>query len=363
MKNKLKFLCVVGTRPNFVKIAPLFEEFKNFSKIECVLVHTGQHYDHGLSPVFFQELSIPKPDYNLGVGSGSHAEQTGRIMIEFEKICIKENPDLVVVVGDVNSTLAGALVAAKLRIPVAHIEAGLRSYDKSIPEEVNRVLVDNMSDFLFCPTKSSVENLKNERIINGVYLTGDITYDTFINYLPHIDKSKVLVQLGLNPRSYHVVTVHRAVNTNNINNLKSIFEALSEISKDTKVVVPLHPRTKKQLEDNSLFFPSLRIIGPLSYIDMLMLEKNAKMILTDSSGVQKEAYFLKVPCITLRKKTEWMETVKDGWNILVGTDRSKIIKAVSSCRQDKKQSNHFGDGKTAQKIVRILVDCLQNKDV
>ena len=414
----MKFLIVVGARPNFIKIAPLIEEIKRHNQITRLsnhhrmtqlpnspitqlpndrmtykLVHTGQHYDFELSKVFFQELKISKPDYNLGVGSGSHAWQTAKVMEGLEPVILKEKPELVIAVGDVNSTLAGALVAAKLRcsqLPnnlmtqfplIAHIEAGLRSYDKTMPEEINRLLTDHISDFLFCPTKTAVENLKKEGIVKGVYNVGDIMYDTFKNQIlkiknkKHKSKIKTLQRLNLEPKQYFLLTLHRPVNVDNPENLKRILEAVRESGE--KVVFPVHPRTraklgtglvqnrsaasgsgprtKKQLDNTTIQqYNNISFISPLGYIDMLCLEKNAKKILTDSGGVQKEAYWLKVPCITLRNETEWVETIKSGWNVLVGCDKSKISRAIKNFKPKKKQSKYFGNGKTAERIVKII---------
>jgi len=359
MKRKLKFLIVVGARPNFIKIAPLFEEFKNYKNIKPVLVHTGQHYDYEMSQIFFQDLDIPTPDYNLGVGSGSHAYQTAEAMKRLEPALLKEKPDLVIVVGDVNSTLAGALAAVKLHIPVAHIEAGLRSFDISIPEEINRVLTDHISDFLFCPTKTAVKNLKKEGITKGVYFTGDIMYDAFLKNIKIAQKkSKIFQKLGLKPKTYLLLTLHRPSNVDNLDNLKKILKAVGESGE--KIIFPVHPRTKKQLKKLKLKIENykLKIITPQGYLDMLVLEKNAKKILTDSGGIQKEAYWLKVPCIILRKKTEWVETVKDGCNILVGRDKNKIQKAIKFFNPRKKQHKYFGDGKTAKRIVKSLINKL-----
>jgi len=358
MTKRSKFLIVAGARPNFVKIAPLFEGFKKYKTIKPILVHTGQHYDFEMSQVFFRELKIPKPDYNLNVGSGSHAWQTAKIMEKLEPIILKEKPNLVIVVGDVNSTLAGALVAAKLHIPVAHIEAGLRSFDMTMPEEINRHLTDHISDFLFCPTKTAVENLKKEGIKKGVYNAGDVMYDTFQKFqklaLSQIEGSKILKRFNLEPKDYLLLTLHRPANVDNLNNLKKILEAIQESGE--KTVFPIHPRTEKQLKKLKIENCKLKIVNPVGYLDMLYLEKNAKKILTDSGGVQKEAYWLKVPCITLRKETEWVETVKNGWNVLVGTNKEKIIRAVKNFNPKRKQQKHFGSGRSAKKIVKILID-------
>ena len=358
MGKKVKILIVAGARPNFIKIAPLIEEIKKHPQMRYVLVHTGQHYDFEMSQIFFQDLKIPKPDYNLGVGSGTHAWQTAKIMERLEPLILKENPDLVIVVGDVNSTLAGALTAAKLNIPVAHIEAGVRSFDFSMPEEINRVLTDRISTFLFCPTKTAVENLKREGIKKGVYNVGDIMYDTFLKYIKIAQtKSQILKRLNLKPKTYLLLTLHRPSNVDNPDNLQRILEAVGKSGE--KIVFPVHPRTKKQLKKlkrlSTFQLANFQFIDPVSYINMLCLEKNAKKIITDSGGVQKEAYWAKVPCITLRNTTEWVETVKTNWNILVGENKNKLIKVIKSFQPNKKQFSFFGNGKASEKILKILL--------
>jgi len=361
MKKKNKILTVVGARPNFIKIAPLFEELKRFESIRPILIHTGQHYDYELSRIFFQDLKIPRPDYNLGVGSGLHGEQTGKAIIKLEKICIKEKFNLGIVVGDVNSTLAGALVMIKLHVPLAHIEAGLRSFNLFMPEEVNRRLTDHVTDLLFCPTKTAVENLKKEGIKHGIYNVGDIMYDAFLKGTEIARrKSKILKKLNLKPRNYYLATVHRAENTDKRKRLESIVSAFLKIK---NLILPCHPRTEKYLKQYRLWKKlnqKIKIIKSVGYIDMLWLEKNARKILTDSGGVQKEAYFSKVPCITLRDKTEWVETVKDGWNILADVSKYKILNAVRSFQPNTPTHKYFGSGNTARKIVKIL--CQKMKD-
>jgi len=355
--KKIKILCVVGARPNFIKITPLIKEFKKYPKFQPIIVHTGQHYDYKMSGTFFKELNIPKPNYNLGIKAGLHGEQTGKTMIEFEKVCLKEKPDLVVVVGDVNSTLAGALVAAKLHIPVAHIEAGLRSFDKTMPEEINRVLTDHLSDILFCPTKTAVKNLKNEGIKKNIYNVGDLMYDVFLKKIKFIQtESKILEKLNLKPKEYALLTIHRASNVDNPEKLKKILKAV-QLSGE-KIIFPVHPRTKKQIKKLKLLhvcqLTNFQLIEPLGYFDMLMLEKNAKKIITDSGGVQKEAYWLKIPCITLRNRTEWVETTKNKWNILVGDQIQKKFNFINHFKPPTKQLKYFGQGNAAQKIFKII---------
>lgn len=348
----MKIVSIVGTRPQFIKAAPLSKELRK--KFKEVLVHTGQHYDHNMSPVFFEELDLPEPNYNLGIGSGSHGEQTGKMLIGIDKILVKEKPDMVLVYGDTNSTVAGALAAAKMHIPVAHVEAGLRSYNRTMPEEINRVVTDHLSQLLFCPTETAVTNLKKEDITKGVHNVGDVMYDALIFYGRLAEqRSKILETLKLKTKSYLFVTIHRAENTDKRVNLQNIFQAFGESSE--AIILPIHPRTKKMLKQFKIkVHRNLRIIEPLGYLDSLQLQANAKKILTDSGGVQKEAYLLKVPCITLRNETEWIETVKDGWNIVVGVNPEKIKKAINSFSPNSKQHNYFGEGTASEKIVEIL---------
>ena len=349
-----KVLTVVGGRPQFIKVAPTSKAIRR--KFKEVLVHTGQHYDPNLSNVFFKELNIPKPDYNLGVGSGSHGEQTGKILIELEKVLIKEKPNLVLVFGDMNSTLAGALAASKLHIKVAHVEAGIRSYNREMAEEINRLATDQISDLLFCPTKSAVVNLKKEGIFKGVFNTGNVMYDAALaNRKKAESKNNILKKMGLEKNSYLYATVHRAENTDDRRNLASIFEAFAQ-SGET-VILPIHPRTKAAIEKHNLDltgYPNIRLIDPVGYLENIALIINAKKVLTDSGGVQEEAYFFEVPCITLRSDTERIETVQDGWNVLVGANKNKILAAIKNFRPKRKQSHPYGNGHAAEKIVKIL---------
>ena len=348
----MKAVSIVGARPQFIKAKPIINDLRR-KKIEHILLHTGQHYDYEMSKIFFDELDIPEPDYNLEVGSYTQGKQTALMLERIEKVLLKEKPDIVVVYGDTNSTLAGALAAVKLSMLVAHIEAGLRSYRLDMPEEVNRVLTDRISKFLFCPTKTAVKNLKNEGMVKGVYLVGDVMYDAFLDSQKLLSKRKILSKLELKPKGYLLLTIHRQENTNNFKNLKSILSAL--IKAKEKIVFPIHPRTKKALKKIEGFkLKNFLPIKPVSYLDMLVLEKNAKKILTDSGGVQKEAYWLGVPCITLRNETEWVETVKEGWNILAGTNKQKIINAIKQFKPRDSQGKYFGNGQVAEKIVRTL---------
>ncbi|MFT5871837.1 MAG: UDP-GlcNAc3NAcA epimerase [Clostridium sp.] len=348
----MKILTVIGARPQFIKAAAVSNIIGR--QHEEILVHTGQHYDENMSRVFFEELRIPKPKYNLGVGSGGHGKQTGAMLIELEEIYLKEKPDMVLVYGDTNSTLAGALCASKLLIPVAHVEAGLRSFNMTMPEEQNRILTDHLSKYLFVPTPSAIVNLKNEGLTNGVYNVGDVMYDATINFTElSKEKSSIMDDLNLNHEEFILTTIHRAENTNDINRLKNIIDALNESGE--KIVLPLHPRTKKYMDDYKFKFEDhIKIIEPVGYLDMISLEQHCKKILTDSGGVQKEAFFMKKPCVTMRDETEWVETVENGWNIVVGTDKKKILDGIVSFKPVKNQENIFGDGHAAEKILDII---------
>lgn len=350
-----KILTVVGARPQFIKAAPVSRELrKHFKEI---LVHTGQHYDANMSQIFFDELNIPKPDYNLNIGSGDHGEQTGRMLIELEKVVIKEKPDLILIYGDTNSTLAGALVGAKLHIPVAHVEAGLRSFNRLMPEEINRILADQVSDFLLCPTETAVKNLRKEGVTRGVYNTGDVMYDAVLYNLKIAEKkNEILEILGLNKKEYILCTIHRAENTDDKKRLSAIFKALADSNE--RIILPIHPRTKKFIKEYDLMkgeaAKNIQIIEPVGYLDMLVLEKNAKLIATDSGGIQKEAFFMETPCLTLRDETEWVETLNDNNNILVGADYDAILMSLSRKRSfNKPKKQYFGDGKASEKIIRI----------
>ncbi|HZG59651.1 MAG TPA: UDP-N-acetylglucosamine 2-epimerase (non-hydrolyzing) [Anoxybacillus sp.] len=349
----MKIVTILGARPQFIKAAPVSRVLRK--KHTEIIIHTGQHYDANMSDIFFEELNIPKPDYHLGVGSGSHGKQTGEMLIKIEEIVLKEKPDYVLVYGDTNSTLAGALVAAKLHIPVIHVEAGLRSFNKKMPEEINRIMTDHVSEFLFCPTDTAVENLKNENITRNVINIGDVMYDAVLyNKELAQQKSTILSDLGLQAKQYHLITIHRAENTDDVEKMKNILEAFARIE-DMKVW-PIHPRTKNKLAAYGLSLeniPNLKVIEPVGYLDMLTLESNAKKIITDSGGVQKEAYFMQVPCVTVREQTEWVETLEAEANILVGTDVEKIVEAVQK-EVHPVYSEVFGDGRAAEKIVEAI---------
>ncbi len=358
----LKIVSIVGARPQFIKAAPLTRVLRE--KMKEIFVHTGQHYDDNMSRIFFTELGLTEPDYNLGVGSGTHGYQTGAMLERIEEVLIKEKPNFVLVYGDTNSTLAGALAAVKLHIPIGHIEAGLRSFNRTMPEEINRVLTDRCASMLFCPTETAVKNLRKEGITQGVYLTGDVMYDAALQFGKIAEKrSTILSDLGVIPKTYLLCTVHRVNSTDFYDNLKGIVQALIET--EEAVLFSLHPRTKKFLKTYGLIellknSSNVRLIDPVSYLDMIQLEKHAKKILTDSGGVQKEAYFYKVPCITLREETEWIETVKEGWNILVGTDSKKILQAIETFLPSSNQSTLFGDGHASEKIVDLVYDYVRS---
>lgn len=323
-------------------------------KHQEILVHTGQHYDYLMSRTFFDDLGIPVPDHNLEVGSGSHGYQTGQMLIRMEEVLLREQPDLVIVRGDTNSTLASALAAAKLHIPVAHIEAGERSFDRRMPEEINRLLADRLADIHFCVGRTSVQHLAAEGINARVYQVGDVMFDVTLQSLAVARRrSEIRQRLELTPQTYILVTVHRAANTDDPKRLGEIVEALNNINE--RIIFPVHPRTQRALACmRAKFAPHVQVTEPVSYFDMLMLEEGARLIMTDSGGVQREAYFLAIPCLTLRHETEWMETVEAGWNRLVGTDPSTIIDACRTFEPPPERPSIFGDGHASQHIAAIL---------
>jgi UDP-GlcNAc3NAcA epimerase len=361
----MKVVTVVGARPQFVKAATVSAEIARRAKsgavLEEVLVHTGQHYDQNMSQVFFDQLAVPRPKYNLAVGSGSHGAMTGKMLASVEQILLDEKPDWLLVYGDTNSTLAGALAAAKLHVPVCHVEAGLRSFDKRMPEEVNRILTDHVSKLLLCPTRTAIVNLKNEGVTQGVHHVGDVMYDAALIFAQvAAGSSDALVRHGLKSKGFNLATVHRAENTDDPLRLTGILEALSSLaSAHHPLLLPLHPRTRATLKNRGLegllsSNPGLRVIEPVSFLDMILLEQHAALILTDSGGVQKEAYFHGVPCVTLRDETEWVETIEAGWNQLAGADRARIEQAAAAARPGR-AIHEYGDGKAASKVVDLLV--------
>jgi UDP-GlcNAc3NAcA epimerase len=357
----MKVLTILGARPQFIKAAPLSKALRQAGHTEF-LVHTGQHYDYGMSQVFFDEMGIPEPAVNLGIGSGSHGRQTGQMLIHLEEVIHAQKPDLVLVYGDTNSTLAGALAAIKLHRPLAHVEAGLRSFNRDMPEEHNRVLTDHCANLAFCPTQTAVNNLARESITQGVHMVGDTMYDAALEFaaIAH-QRSTILQDLGLKQKGYLLATVHRPYNTDVAENLRNILNAFLEI--EEPLIFPVHPRTRQKLNEihGTLRLldsrSGLKLIEPVGYLDMLVLEQNARLILTDSGGIQKEAYFFGVPCITLRPETEWIETVEAGWNILTGIRSTEIRSAMRSLTVPDKRPPIFGTGTAAREIVRILSDC------
>ena len=340
-----KILTVVGARPQFIKAAPLSLAIISSGEFCEVIIHTGQHYDDNMSDIFFNELSIPEPKYNLGIGNVSHGAMTGAMLHEIEKIILIEKPDIVLVYGDTNSTLAGALAAAKLHYPVAHVEAGLRSFNKKMPEEINRVLTDHISTFMFCPTFAAVKNLENECLVSGIYHVGDIMYDS-ANLAKKIanKKSDVLSKLNLLEDEFAVCTIHRAENTDNIGKLIEILNYLKEESKQLKIVMPLHPRTGNVIHKVGISLSNFIVCDPVGYLDMAQLLDSCKCVYTDSGGLQKEAYFHRKPCVTIRNETEWVETIENGWNRLWTEEYSA----------QRKEITDYGSGDTANQILGYL---------
>ena len=354
----MKIMSIVGARPNFIKMSPVIKEIGK-RNLEHILVHTGQHYDEEMSKIFMDELKLSQFE-NLNVGSGTHGYQTGKMLIELEKVMLRECPDIVLVSGDVNTTLAGTLAAVKLHIPVAHIEAGLRSFDNRMPEEINRILTDHCSDFLFCPTETAVINLKKEGIVDDrIFLVGDTMVDACFQNLEIAKRTSTVFKKYEIKNDYFFATVHRPENTDDETRLKNIVDAF--VSMDTQIVFPVHPRTVKKLKEFGFLeklenAKNILMIDPVGYLDSLMLISKATLILTDSGGIQKEAFILRVPCVTLRDNTEWVETVELGGNILVGADKNKILKGVTSMPDNlpKNVKNPFGDGKASERICKIL---------
>jgi UDP-N-acetylglucosamine 2-epimerase len=374
----LHILSVVGARPQFVKAAMVVEAVRAHNHQEggklCLhhtLLHTGQHYDHNLSDVFFEQMPLPTPDYNLGVGSGTHGKQTGQLLAGIEGVLLKERPDAVMVYGDTNSTLAGALAASKLGMRVAHVEAGLRSFNRAMPEEINRVLTDHVSDIMFCPTETAVKHLGNEGITKGVLLSGDVMLDAVLSFQKVAEKqSNILADLGLKDGNYVLFTMHRAENTDQETNLVNIFRILAGTC--YPVVFPVHPRTRARTAQVSALgdllqtiseLPNILMIDPVSYLDMLALESHARVVMTDSGGVQKEAFFLGIPCLTLRSETEWVETLQGGWNRLVDTGSEQALLLLESLWNKNgvypvapRDLSPFGAGHAAEVMVRQFVD-------
>lgn len=363
----MKLVTIVGARPQFVKAAMVSRAIQAHNntgaspRIEEYLLHTGQHYDANMSAIFFEELGIPQPRWQLDCGKGTHGQMTGEMLIAIEKILLEVSPDYVLVYGDTNSTLAGALAAAKLQIPVVHIEAGLRSFNRRMPEETNRVLTDHISTLLCCPTFTAIRHLQEEGISKGVYHVGDVMYDAALLFGQIAESSSTVLQrLSLQDRSFYLCTVHRAENTDDPERLGSIIKALKTIAEaECPVVLPLHPRTRTYLEkmgelETLKAHPAIRLVPPLSFLDMVMLERHARIILTDSGGVQKEAYFHHTPCITLREETEWVETVTAGWNQIAGYRTEDILHCIHHLPEERKAIPEYGDGNASGVIIKLL---------
>ncbi|NRF64530.1 non-hydrolyzing UDP-N-acetylglucosamine 2-epimerase [Vibrio coralliilyticus] len=353
----MKIVTVLGARPQFIKAGTVSRALGECSDIEEVIVHTGQHYDSNMSDVFFDEMKIPKPDYQLGIGGKTHGAMTGEMIKEIEEVLLKEQPDWVLVYGDTNSTLAGAIAASKLHIKIAHIEAGLRSFNMKMPEEVNRILTDRVSSILFCPTQSAVNNLTSEGVrdwgMAEVVLSGDVMQDGANFYRELAVRPKELPQMN----DFVLCTLHRAENTDDLSRLRSIVESLCEIAQTTNVVLPLHPRTKKVIEQHGLDISSLIVLDPVGYLNMVWLIDNCKLVLTDSGGLQKEAFFFEKHCITMRDETEWVELVDNNFNVLVGADKNLIIDSYNSHEFNSDfDIDLYGRGTASQKIASLLLE-------
>lgn len=354
-------MTIVGARPQFVKAAPVSRELRRTCRE--VLVNTGQHYDYNMAGIFFEQLQIPRPDVDLGVGSSSHGRQTGEMLIKLEELMMEISPSAVLVYGDTNSTLAGALAASKLGIPLIHVEAGLRSHNKDMPEEINRIMTDHVSSLLFTPTDRATRNLRAENIMEGVYKVGDVMYDAVLHYEQLAASRYRLEDYGVSAGNYYLATVHRPSNTDDPVRLRAIIESLRRL--DSPVLFPVHPRTDKMLKDMDLLGGehsrgSIRWISPLSYLEMLLLERHAKAVITDSGGVQKEAYFAGVPCYTLRSETEWQETVECGWNTLVDPRTMDLSRLIREHRPGPYIEHLYGDGQAALRIADIVRQFLQS---
>lgn len=357
----MKLLTIIGARPQFVKAAALSRAIKNHPQLQEVIVHTGQHFDANMSDIFFEEMEIPKPHYNLNINGLSHGAMTGQMLEKLEEVMITEKPDVVLVYGDTNSTIAGALAAKKLHIKVAHVEAGLRSFNMQMPEEINRILTDRISDWLFCPTDAAISNLNKEGYQNincTIVKTGDVMEDAALFYAQKAaEKSTIINQLNLAVKSFVLATIHRAENTDNYNNLKGIIDALNKLNESVSVVVPLHPRTKKLIEQHQLK-PTFTIVDPLGYFDMISLLQNCALVITDSGGLQKEAFFFGKFCVTTREQTEWVELVEHGYNTIAGTDTTKIIQLAEIALKSSfpEKINLYGNGKACENICKALLN-------
>jgi UDP-GlcNAc3NAcA epimerase len=357
----VKIVTVIGARPQFIKAATVSRIIANNDEIKEIVIHTGQHYDHNLSKLFFEELEINEPEYNLGIGGRMHGSMTGRQLEKIEEILLNEKPDWVLVYGDTNSTLAGALAAAKLHIPVAHVEAGLRSFNKNMPEEINRVLTDHISTILYTPTDSAINNLLNEGILHSQILpVGDVMYDAALYFKNKAElNSQVLDEYSLTKDNYVLCTIHRAENTDNPSRMKALLEGLGKVARSVPVVLPLHPRTRTVIEKQGIgeFLSGVNVLPPVGYLDMVMLERHAKLIATDSGGIQKEAFFYEKPCITLRDETEWVELIELGWNTLITPDNADAVAKgiIERIGTTGRPGQPFGHGNAAELIVDRLI--------
>ena len=351
----MKILTILGARPQFIKAGAVSREIAKYDNIKEIIVHTGQHYDSNMSDIFFEELHLPKPDYYLGIGGKTHGAMTGQMIEKIEEVAFKEKPDIIMVYGDTNSTLAGAIVGSKMHIPIAHVEAGLRSFNIKMPEEVNRILTDRVSKWLFCPIDTAVENLKKEGFENfdcKVIKSGDVMQDAALFYRQYAKKPEN-VEIEEN---FILSTIHRAENTDNENRLKNIFEALETIAKEKQVILPLHPRTKRIIQNIGLKLKNITIIEPVGYLEMVWLLDNSDMVITDSGGLQKEAFFFKKPCITLRDETEWVELIENKFNVLAGANKEKILDVYRSFEFNNNfDVDLYGDGRASERIVKELL--------
>lgn len=347
----MKIVSIIGARPQFIKAAVISKEIEKRDGIEDVLIHTGQHYDENMSKIFFDELEIPHPNYNLEVGSGLHGAQTAAMLVKTEQILLEEKPDWVLVYGDTNSTIAGALAATKLHIKIAHVEAGLRSFNKLMPEEINRITTDRISDLLLVPSQNAMQLLEKENLGEFAIFTGDVMFDSILFY-QKMAEEKYLIESITNENEFYLATVHRAENTDDKERLQNIFSAFSEM--DKSVVLPLHPRTKSKL-DGIKFNDNVKIIEPVSYLEMILLLKSSSKVLTDSGGLQKEAYFMIKPCITMRDETEWIETLNGNWNFIVGANRELILDKINVTEFDE-QKEYYGNGNAGKNIIDALLN-------
>ena len=358
----LRLVTVVGARPEFVQVGTIARAIEcgygPTGALEHILVHTGQHYDHDMSRVFFEQLRLPEPDHHLGIGSEPHGSQTGEMLSGLDSLLTELAPDVVMVFGDTNSTLAGTLASAKLRIPLAHVESGLRSFNLAMPEEINRKVADHLATILFCPSEKAVANLAREGIKEGVYLTGDVMYESMIHSLSLVpDESSIISRLDVRPGQYVLVTTHRAENTDDPEHLRQILLGISDVARlGLDVIFPVHPRTRSRLE-HGLLDAGVRLVDPLAHVETMILVKNAALVMTDSGGLQKEAYWLGTPCVTMRDETEWVETVEKGWNVLAGADRRRISQAASRMASGPLPERQplYGEG---TKVSSIIIDRL-----